>query len=38
MGLSATASDALMADLELPLLSTDEIYGGKRVDTENERS
>ena len=31
MGLSAAASDALMADLELPLLSTDEIYGGKLV-------
>jgi predicted nucleotidyltransferase component of viral defense system len=31
MGLSATASDALMVDLELPLLSADEIYGGKLV-------
>lgn len=31
MGLSPAASDALMADLELTLLSTDEIYGGKLV-------
>lgn len=31
MGLSPAASDALMADLELPLLSPDEIYGGKLV-------
>lgn len=30
-GLSAAASDALMADVELPLLSTAEIYGGKLV-------
>lgn len=30
-GLSATASNTLMADLELPLLSSDEIYGGKLV-------
>lgn len=29
--LSAAASEALMADLELPLLSTEEIYGGKLV-------
>ena len=31
MALSAAASDALMADLELPLLSAEEIYGGKLV-------
>lgn len=31
IGLSRTAGDGLMADLELPLLSTDEIYGGKLV-------
>ena len=31
MPLSAAASDALMADLELPLLSAEEIYGGKLV-------
>jgi hypothetical protein len=31
MGLTPAASDALMADLELPLLSPDEIYGGKLV-------
>ena len=31
MGLSPAASDALMADLELTLLSADEIYGGKLV-------
>jgi hypothetical protein len=31
MGLTTAASDALMADLELPLLSPDEIYGGKLV-------
>jgi predicted nucleotidyltransferase component of viral defense system len=29
--LSAAASDALMADLELPLLSSEDIYGGKLV-------
>jgi predicted nucleotidyltransferase component of viral defense system len=31
MGLSAAATEALLADLELPLLSPDEIYGGKLV-------
>jgi predicted nucleotidyltransferase component of viral defense system len=31
MPLSAAASDALMADLELPLLSPEDIYGGKLV-------
>ena len=31
MPLSAATSDALMADLELPLLSAEEIYGGKLV-------
>lgn len=31
MALTAAASDALMADLELPLLSSAEIYGGKLV-------
>lgn len=31
MALTAAASDALMADLELPLLSPAEIYGGKLV-------
>jgi hypothetical protein len=31
VGLSAAASDTLMADLELPLLASDEIYGGKLV-------
>src|SRR5688572_16657312 len=31
MGLSQAASDALMADLDLTLLSADEIYGGKLV-------
>jgi hypothetical protein len=31
LGLTAAASDALMADLELSLLSPDEIYGGKLV-------
>jgi predicted nucleotidyltransferase component of viral defense system len=31
LALSAAASDALMADLELPLLSSEEIYGGKLV-------
>ncbi|MDA0204750.1 MAG: nucleotidyl transferase AbiEii/AbiGii toxin family protein [Acidobacteria bacterium] len=31
MSLSLAASDALMADLELPLLSPEEIYGGKLV-------
>ena len=31
MSLSAAASDALMADLELPLLSPEDIYGGKLV-------
>lgn len=31
MPLSAAASDVLMADLELPLLSAAEIYGGKLV-------
>lgn len=31
VALAAAASDALMADLELPLLSTEDIYGGKRV-------
>src|SRR5258708_11486639 len=31
MALTAAASDALMADLELPLLSLEEIYGGKLV-------
>ncbi len=31
MGLTPAASDELMADLELPLLSPDEIYGGKLV-------
>ena len=31
MPLSATASDVLMADVELPLLSADEIYGSKLV-------
>jgi len=31
MALTAAASDALMADLELPLLSPEEIYGGKLV-------
>jgi hypothetical protein len=29
--LAAAASDAVMADLELPLLSTEDIYGGKLV-------
>jgi predicted nucleotidyltransferase component of viral defense system len=29
--LTAAASDALMADLELPLLSSEDIYGGKLV-------
>jgi len=29
--LSAAASDALMAELELPVLSSDDIYGGKLV-------
>jgi hypothetical protein len=31
MELSAAASHALMADLELSLLSSEEIYGGKLV-------
>lgn len=31
VSLTPTASDALMADLALPLLSTEEIYGGKLV-------
>ena len=31
MALTAVASDALMADLELPLLSPEDIYGGKLV-------
>lgn len=31
MALTAAASDALMADLELPLLSLEDIYGGKLV-------
>ena len=31
MALTAAASDALMADLELPLLSPEDIYGGKLV-------
>jgi predicted nucleotidyltransferase component of viral defense system len=31
LGLTAAASDALMADLELPLLSSEDIYGGKLV-------
>lgn len=31
VSLSPAASDALMADLELPLLSPEEIYGGKLV-------
>jgi hypothetical protein len=31
MSLSPAASDVLMADLELPLLSPEEIYGGKLV-------
>lgn len=31
VSLTPTACDALMADLELPLLSTEEIYGGKLV-------
>ena len=31
LGLTPAASDALMADLELSLLSPDEIYGGKLV-------
>jgi predicted nucleotidyltransferase component of viral defense system len=31
VALSAAASDALMADLELPLLSSEDIYGGKLV-------
>src|SRR5258708_4553540 len=31
MPLSAAASEALMADLELPLLSPQDIYGGKLV-------
>lgn len=31
MSLNPTASDALMADLELPLLSPEEVYGGKLV-------
>jgi hypothetical protein len=30
-GLTTAASDALLADLELPLLSTEDIYGGKLV-------
>ena len=29
--LSVTARDVLMADLELPLLSSEDIYGGKLV-------
>jgi hypothetical protein len=33
MALTATASDALMADLELPLLSPEDIYGGKLAAT-----
>jgi predicted nucleotidyltransferase component of viral defense system len=31
MALTAAASDALMADIELPLLSPEDIYGGKLV-------
>jgi hypothetical protein len=31
VALTAAASDALMADLELPLLSSEDIYGGKLV-------
>ena len=31
MPFTAAASDALMADLELPLLSSEDIYGGKLV-------
>jgi len=31
MALTAAASDALMADLDLPLLSPEDIYGGKLV-------
>ena len=31
MSLTAAASDALMVDLELPLLSPEDIYGGKLV-------
>ncbi len=31
MSLTAAASEALMADLELPLLSSEDIYGGKLV-------
>jgi predicted nucleotidyltransferase component of viral defense system len=31
MALTKTASDALMADLEIPLLSSEDIYGGKLV-------
>ncbi len=31
MSLTASASDALMVDLELPLLSPEDIYGGKLV-------
>lgn len=31
MALTAAASDALMADLELPLLSREDLYGGKLV-------
>lgn len=31
MALSAAASDVLMADLDLPLLSVEDIYGGKLV-------
>ena len=31
IGLSAAASEALLADLELPLLSPEDIYGGKLV-------
>jgi len=31
MALTASASDALLADLELPLLSPEDIYGGKLV-------
>ena len=31
MALSKAASDALMADLDLPLLSSEDVYGGKLV-------
>ncbi len=31
LGLSKAASDALLADLELPLLSLEDVYGGKLV-------